>query len=190
MATTKQVSVTQAVFNAVYATGAVDAKIVAAIQAAGGAGQDDVKRMVYAARISVTLKVTQEAALIILGKKGENAKDGDNRRTPAEEKAYGAARTWFTGFLQRNGLVTKEARGGDRSSSNATNTEGIKFPSIKVASSPELSQFMLATSTMLEALFAKNATHPAFATKQAEMFKATIVDFVAGVKEAQTLAAK
>lgn len=79
---------------------------------------DPAKRAFYVGTLRAILRVDHDAASRVLDARGATGtgklKDGERRRTPAEEKAYGAARSRLTSLLAEAGIKTNDARGGAR----------------------------------------------------------------------------
>jgi hypothetical protein len=187
-----EISLVQQVFNAAYQVGEIDSVLKMAVIAAGF-NQEDVRNMAIAGRIAQSLKINQDKALIVLGKTG-NPKHktyaGDDVRTIAEEKAYGAARVWWSARLKAWDLKTTATTGGDRTKgdedADAMNTEKLVLPKkVKVETTIELGAFLLANAQSLYDFFLLNATHPAVTSDQGSEFMGACADFLDAVRTIQ-----
>jgi hypothetical protein len=189
---TAKISLVQQVFNAAYQVGEIDSVLKMAVIAAGF-NQENVRNMAIAGRIAQSLKINQEGALLVLGKKG-NPKHkidiADDVRTIAEDKAYGAARVWWSARLKAWDLKTTATTGGDRTKgdedADAMDTEKLVLPKkVKVETTIELGAFLLATAQSLYDFFLLNATHDAVTSDQGSEFMGACADFYDAIKTIQ-----
>jgi hypothetical protein len=184
-----QKALVQQVFNAAYQVGEIDSVLRAAVIAAGF-NQENVRNMAIAGRVAQSLKINQDKALIVLGKTG-NPKHkidvADDVRTIAEEKAYGAARVWWSARLKAWDLKTTATTGGDRTKgdedADAMDTEKLVLPKkVKVETAVELGAFLLANAQSLYDFFLLNRTHPAVTSDQGSELMGACADFLDAIK--------
>lgn len=179
-------------FDVIYASALANAKsehmLANTIKRAPSAlDAEEIKRAVYAARVSLALGASKEKALLVLSLK-THKKDvsptPDDMRTAEQEKAYGAARVWFTAFKQRHGLETKGRREnpeGDKS--KLMDTEKLVSPKFKVSTSLELAAFCQAHAAQGYSFFLLNKAHPAVSSEVGAKLMGAYADLVATIKE-------
>ncbi len=184
---TNAVTALQAIFNASVSIVDAERALLAAIKLAKGEEEDDIKRMVYAGRISKTLNYTQEKSLLCMGKRVQKTKGhkGDNEtRSWKEEQVYGAARVWFTTFKTRYGLSKGVTRGQAATPKNAMNTEKLKpAPKPVVTTSLELAAYCEALSSRGYDFFLLNKSHSAVMSTMGSELMGAFADHLAQVKE-------
>ena len=185
------VSLVQQVFNAAVNVAKSDEALRKAVVAAGHT-QEQVRNMAIAGRMSFTLKATQEKSLLAMAKKGNPkhvADKGDDVRTIAEEKAYGAARVWWSARLKAWGLATTATQGGDRTkddNSDAMDTEKLVLPKkVKVETTVELGAFLLANAQSMYDLFLLNKAHSAVTSEIGSKLMGECADFLDAIKALQ-----
>ena len=181
----KTVSLLDALFNAAVSTAKSDDVLRLAFVAAGG-NQDEPKRILLAARISHSLKVTREVALLTLAKTGNpkhNPTHGDDVRSIAEEKAYGAARGYLTACLKRWGLQTTATQGGDRTKdAKSMDTEKLVSPKFKVTDAVELMAWSKAHASQGYDFFLLNKAHPALQDDVSAQLMGAFADHLDAIK--------
>lgn len=184
------VSPLQQVFNAAVNVAKSDDVLRKAVIAAGG-NQEGVRNMAIAGRMSHALKVSQESALLALGKKGNPkhlSDKGDDVRTIDEEKAYGAARVWWSARLKAWGIATSASQGGDRTKvvgdETPMDTDKLELPKKpKVGVDIELGAYLLANAQGLYDFFKVNANHEAVTSDLGSNLMGITCDFLNAIKE-------
>lgn len=184
--TEKTVTTLQAVFNKARATVVSESELFKAIKAC----PDDEKivaRAVYAGRMVIGLGVTQEAALLILGLKVWNkdeSKNTDNHRTEKQEKAYTAARVWFTTFKARWGLSKPKASPEKDDDTSDMDVSKLKAaPKQKVSDVAQLAAYCVADASRDYDFFLLNKGHVAIASELGAELMGAYADMLNTVKE-------
>lgn len=183
MAINTQVSPLANVFKCARQTVVADSDLLKAIKACPE-DEDTIKRAVYAGRMVISLGVTHEACLLILGLKVFNKdKQDDNHRSEAQEKAYTAARVWFVAFKARTGLSTPKAS-PDKSDDNTMDVSKLKAaPKQKVADASQLAAYCVADASRDYDFFLLNKGHVALSGPMASELMGAYADMLATVKE-------
>ncbi len=184
-----KVNLMDALYEASYGAAKSDETLRLAFVAAGG-NHDDPKRVLMSARVAFSLNISREAALVVLGKKGNpklKADAGDDVRTISEEKACGAARAFLSARLKAWGIKTTEARGGDRSkdsTSAAMNTEKLVTPGKpKIETPVDLGAYALAFAKSGYDLFLLNKEHSAVKSDMGAELMGAFADFAEEIRE-------
>lgn len=189
----KALSANDALFAAAVSTAKSDDVLKDAFLKAGG-NQDEPKRIVLSARISHSLKVSREQALLILAKTGNpkhNPTHADDVRSIAEEKAYGAARGYLTACLKRWGLQTTSTQGGDRTKDDKSmDTEKLVAPKFKVTTGVELMAWAQAHASQGYDFFLLNKAHDALKGDVAAQLMGAFADHLDTIKGIIASAAK
>jgi hypothetical protein len=182
----KSVTPLQAVFNAARLAAEGDDTLRKAFIAAGG-NQDEPRKMLICGRLAYSLNCTQEKALLVFSNKGNpklNPTHTDDQRSPAEEKAYGAARVYLSSRLKAWGIKSTQTQGGDRTSDStkAMNTEELVFPRPKVETTIDLSAFMFAQANVTYDFFLRNKGHSAVNNDAGAEYMGAAADFLETIK--------
>jgi hypothetical protein len=176
----------QAVFNAAHNAAQGDDTLRKAFVAAGG-NQEEPRKMLICGRLAFSLNYTQEKAMLVFSRKGNpklNPVHEDEQRSPAEEKAYGAARVYLSSRLKAWGIKSTQTQGGDRASSadKTMDTEKLVFPRPKVETTVELGAFLFAQANATYDLFLRNKTHAAVTSDAGAEYMGAAADFLEVVK--------
>lgn len=121
------------------------------------------------------------------GNPKKNPGHDDTRRSPAEERAYGASRVALTALMKKYGIKSPSSQGGDRTgdgedAAKRMSVDGLVAPKFKVETSLELAAWCKAHASQGYDFFLKNKSHPAVASELGAALMGAFADHIETIK--------